>query len=94
MSVFMIVEITVRDQSMYDEYIREIPSVIARYNGTYRVRSSKVTPVAGGWTPDRLIVIEFDTLAQLRSCFESPEYRALAPLREKSTVTRSIVVED
>lgn len=94
MSAFMIVEIMVRNQTVYAEYMREIPAVITRYNGTYRVRSSKVTPVSGGWVPDRLIVVEFETLAQLRSCFASPEYKALAPLREESTVTRSIVVED
>jgi uncharacterized protein (DUF1330 family) len=37
--------------------------------------------------------MEFDTLAELRACFASPEYRALGQMREQSTITRSIVIE-
>ncbi len=94
MSAFMLVEITVKDEARYADYMARIPPVIAKYHGRYVVRSSKVTPVAGGWTPDRIILIEFDTLDDLRACFRSPDYAALAPLREQSTVTRSIVIEE
>ena len=94
MSVFMIVEVMIRDRTVYDDYMGLIPAVIRQYRGEYVVRSSKVTPVAGGWAPDRIIVVRFDTLADLAACFGSPEYKALAVLREQSTATRSIVVEE
>lgn len=94
MSAFMMVEIKIKDQDVYDDYMRRVPAVIERYKGEYVVRSSRVTPVAGGWAPDRIVVIRFDSLAELAACFGSPEYRALAVLRERSTSTRSIVVEE
>jgi uncharacterized protein (DUF1330 family) len=94
MSAYMFVEITVREPAVYEQYTRRIPAVISQYGGSYLVRSSKVTPVAGGWRPDRIIVIKFDDLAALRACFGSREYAELAVLRERSTDTRSIVVED
>lgn len=90
----MFVEITVKDHATYEQYMARVPPVIAHGGGTYVVRSSKVTPVAGGWQPDRIIVMRFDDLATLRACFASPEYQALAELRERATLTRSIVVED
>lgn len=93
MSAFMFVEIMVTDSATYDEYMSLIPPVIAQYGGRYIVRSSRVIPVAGGWSPDRLIVVEFDSLTELTACFQSAEYQALAPLREKSTATRSLIVE-
>ena len=93
MSVFMLVEIGVKDSGLYAEYIRRIPDVIRRHNGRYIVGSSKVTPNSGGWKPDRIILVEFDNIDNLRECFASPEYAALAPLRERSTATRSIVIE-
>ena len=89
----MLVEITVKDQAMYDKYLEQIPAVIRKYEGRYVVRSSKITPNSGGWKPDRIILMEFDTLAELRACFASPEYQELGPMREKSTITRSIVIE-
>jgi len=33
------------------------------------------------WTPTRLLIIEFPTLAAARAWYESPEYQALLPLR-------------
>lgn len=89
----MIVEVTVIDGDVYELYMARIPDVIAHCGGTYVVRSSTVTPVTGGWAPDRIIVVAFADLASLRTCFGSPEYRALAPLREAATRTRSVVVE-
>ena len=94
MSAYMVVEISVKDQAIYEQYMARVPSVIAQHGGAYVVRSSKVTPVAGGWRPDRIIVIRFDDLATLRACFASQQYQALSELRERATVTRSIVVED
>jgi uncharacterized protein (DUF1330 family) len=93
MSAYMLVEITVGDQATYDRYMEQIPAVIRKYKGRYILRSSKITANSGGWKPDRIILMEFDTLAELRACFASPEYKALGPMREQSTITRSIVIE-
>ena len=43
MSAYMLVEITVKDQALYDEYLEQIPAVIRKYKGHYVVRSSKIT---------------------------------------------------
>ena len=90
----MLVEVTVKDQALYDQYLEQIPPVIRKYKGHYVLRSSKLTPNSGDWKPDRIILMEFDTLHELRACFRSPEYTALGPLREQSTITRSVVIED
>ena len=94
MSAYMLVEITVKDQALYDEYLEQIPAVIRKYKGHYVLRSSKITPASGGWRPDRIILMEFDTMSELKACFNSPEYKAFGPIREQSTVTRSIVIEE
>jgi uncharacterized protein (DUF1330 family) len=33
------------------------------------------------WTPTRLLIIEFPTIAAARAWYDSPEYQALLPLR-------------
>ena len=94
MSVYMLVEITIKDQALYDSYLEQIPAVIHKYRGRYVLHSSRITPNSGGGKPDRIILMAFDTVAELRACFASPEYKALGPMREESTVTRTIVIED
>jgi uncharacterized protein (DUF1330 family) len=93
MTVYVIIEVEVKDPDLYAEYVDQVPAVIARYGGRYLVRGGKVTPLSPAWQPERLIVIEFDRAEQMRRCFSSAEYAALAPLREGSTVSRAVIVE-
>ena len=79
---------------LYEEYMGRVPDVIKKYNGRYIIRSSNITPATNDWTPDRIILIEFDSMDQLTQCFTSEEYKKIAPLREKSTKTRSIIIEN
>ena len=93
MSVYMIVEIEIRNEEMYGEYVAKVPAVVHKYGGRYIVRGGKVTPLGGNWRPQRLIILEFESAARMLRFSSSPEYRDLAPLRENSTSTRSIAVE-
>ena len=93
MSVYMIIEIEVKDDKLYAEYVEKVPAVIAKYGGSYLARSSQVTPLSGNWKPERIIVIEFETIEHLRRCFGSEEYREIAGLREQSAVGKAIVVD-
>ena len=93
MSVYMIIDVTIRDHDLYSRYVESVAEVVERYGGRYLVRGGKVTPLSGNWNPERMIVIEFDTVEQLQRCFRSAEYLELAPLREQSTDSRAIVAE-
>jgi uncharacterized protein (DUF1330 family) len=93
MSVYMIIEIAVKDREMYARYVEQVRDIVEKHGGRYLVRGGEVTPLSGNWHPERIILIEFETMQQLQGCFHSPEYLALAPLREQSTSGRSIVVE-
>jgi uncharacterized protein (DUF1330 family) len=93
MPVYMIIEVQVLDQAPYEEYVAQVPEIIGRYGGRYLVRGGKITPFSQTWHPERIVVIEFETMAGLRACFSSAEYLKIAPLRERSTIGKSIVVE-
>jgi uncharacterized protein (DUF1330 family) len=92
-SVYLIIEIEVKNRELYSQYVEKVPGVINKHGGKYLVRGGNVTPMMGDWKPERLILIEFDSADQIHGCFQSPEYLQLAPLREQSTVSKSIIVE-
>ena len=77
----------------YLKYIKEVVSIVKKYNGRYVVRSENVTPLSDEWTPDRIIIIEFDTKKQLERCFSSQEYRKIVPLRENNVISNALIVE-
>ena len=49
--------------------------------------------MVGDWQPERIVLIEFESIEQVQEFFASPEYLAIVPLREQSATTRAIIVE-
>ncbi len=94
MPVYMIVEITeISDKDRYAEYIRQVPALVAKFGGTYLVRGNDTEVIEGSWKPQRLVIVSFPSREKFRAWYASPEYRAIAPLRERSTRTNVILTE-
>ena len=93
MPVYLIIDITIIDQDVYEEYVARVSAVMEQYGGAYLVRTSQVATLAGDWKPERIIVVEFDSSDQVQEFYASPEFLELAPLREQSTASRIILVE-
>ena len=93
MSVYMIVEVEITDGAAYAEYMEKVPATVGRFGGRYLVRGGMVTPLGGGWEPERVVVVEFPSAEEMGRWASSPEYQAIAPLRTNSTKTRAILLE-
>lgn len=93
MSVYVIIDIAVVDQGLYEEYVARVPAVVEQYGGRYLVRGGDVVALAGGWCPERIVVLEFESSDQAQEYLTSPENLALAPLREKSITSRAVIVQ-
>ncbi len=67
-------------------------AIIEKYHGEYIIRSGDVTVVTGTLKPVRIILIRFPNEQAIKECFDSPEYRQISPLRERSTESRAFFV--
>jgi len=93
MSVYMIIEAKVKDSQKYDQYISQVPEIVSKNGGHYLVRSNDVIASWGGWNPERIILLEFPSEDHVRRWLSSPEYKAIAPLREAGAETRVVLLE-
>ena len=93
MSVYVIIEMKVLNPTIYDEYVKKVPSTVKKYSGHYLARGGRVIPLSGDWHPERIILLGFDSFEQVQKWLASPEYAKIAPLRTQSTIGRAIVVE-
>ncbi|HOO77523.1 MAG TPA: DUF1330 domain-containing protein [bacterium] len=93
MPFYLIIAVDVADAETYSEYVRKVSGIVAKHGGKYLARGGEVIPISGGWNPERVVLIEFPTEELVRRCFRSPEYLEIAPLRERATRTKAIVVE-
>ena len=102
--IFVVLDITVHDTIMYEQYRIKVEPIIKKYNGKYLVRSGgmafdpdpdkKVIPGEGNWNPDRLIILEWESMEQLQKFINSVEYQKVAELRNKSASTKSVIVKE
>jgi len=48
----------------------------------------------GAWSrPERLVIVQFDSVEQARKFYDSPEYRAAREVRKNAASTNMLVVE-
>ena len=89
----MIAEIDVTDAVAYEEYRKQVVAVVEKYQGRFIVRGGKIDAREGGWTPKRIVVVEFPSLAQAQKWYDSPEYAPLIKLRQRASKGKLILVE-
>ena len=78
---YIIAQITVHDPETYDRYRAQTPAAIERYGGRFVVRGGDPEVLEGENRPGRVVVLEFPDRAQAKRFYDSPEYRAILPLR-------------
>lgn len=93
MAAYVIVEIDVTDPVGYEEYRRLGPPTVAAYGGKFVVRGGKVEVLEGSWMPKRLVMLEFESVERAKEWWASKEYSAAKRVRQKTAVTKVIVVE-
>ena len=74
------------------EYIERIEATMEPYGGQWRVHGTELVPLEGVWTGG-LVVIEFPSMEAAREWWDSPEYRAIAPLRTEHSDSMVCLVE-
>jgi uncharacterized protein (DUF1330 family) len=57
MSVYLIIEIAVKNREMYLQYVQKVPPIIEKHGGRYLARGGAITPLMGDWNPERIILI-------------------------------------
>ena len=93
MAVYVVVNVRVTDPARYEEYRGKVPATIARYGGRYLARGGAVEALEGDWQPERLVVLEFESMERFREWYDSPDYAPLKQLRQEVAATQFVVVE-
>ena len=93
MAAYVIGEIEVTDPATYEDYRRQVLATVTQYGGRFIVRGGKVEPLEGGWSPKRMVALEFPSMEQAQKWYRSAEYAPLIRLRQKASRGKLILVE-
>jgi uncharacterized protein (DUF1330 family) len=94
MPAYVIAEVKVSDPQRYEGYRALSPGAIAAAGGRFIVRGGQVDVLEGNWRPDRVVVVEFETMAAAKAFYDSALYRKAREARAGATeVFNMICVE-
>jgi len=89
---FVIAAHKMLDPVAFRPYAEAIPAMLAQFGVRSLARGGTVTPLAGGFAPDRGVVLEFASVDALLDFYTSDTYRPLLDLRLRTTDPRFIVM--
>jgi uncharacterized protein (DUF1330 family) len=93
MRAYLIANIEVTDPAGYQEYRERVPPTLAAHGGRFIVRGGTIDVLEATWVPTRLVIIEFPSMAALKSWYDSPAYRPLIELRNRNARSSLVAVD-
>jgi len=90
---YVVGELDITDPVAYQQYAAKSPAIVTAHGGEYLIRGgSKVTPLEGE-PPKRFVVIQYESVEKALEWYNSPDYAAIRPIREKAAKSRVFIVE-
>ena len=93
MPAYVINDMEVTDPVAFDEYRKLSPPTVALYGGRFLARGGATRTLEGGWSPKRLVILEFPSVERAQAWIDSPEYAPARRLRQASTRSNVILTE-
>ena len=93
MSAYVVIEIIVKNTEGYEEYKMLAPPTIAAYGGKYIARGGRAENLEGSWQPNRIVILEFESVEKAKQWLDSEEYQEAKALRHKYASSNANVVE-
>ena len=91
---YWMAHVSVNDPEGYKEYVAANAVAFKKYNARFLVRGGQSRVAAGtAMNGKRHVVIEFDSYETAVACYDSPEYKIAAALRDKYAVADVVIIE-
>jgi uncharacterized protein (DUF1330 family) len=93
MAAYVIVEVETTDPEVMAQYRQATTPTVAAFDGGFIVRGGDCETLEGGWSPERIVILEFPSMDRAKEWWASEEYREPKAMRQRAGRTRMIVVE-
>ena len=93
MAAYLVVDIDVTNPAQFEAYKKLAPGAIAKFGGRYLIRGGAYEAIEGNWKPQRLTVVEFESMEQAKAFYNSPEYQAAIKARAGAANMKMLLVQ-
>jgi uncharacterized protein (DUF1330 family) len=93
MTAYVIVDINVKDPVRYEEYKTLAAPTVELYGGKYIARGGKTETLEGDWSPNRLVILQFENSEQAKAWHDSMEYSEAKSIRHQTAISKMVVID-
>ncbi|MCT8166852.1 MULTISPECIES: DUF1330 domain-containing protein [unclassified Pseudomonas] len=93
MKAYWIAHVDVTDTEQYLQYTQRAPAAFQAFGGRFLARGGLSEAMEGRPTPQRSVVIEFDSYDQAVACYHSALYQEACSHRQGVAKAEVIIVE-
>ncbi|MBD8494991.1 DUF1330 domain-containing protein [Pseudomonas syringae] len=93
MKAYWIAHVDVTDPQQYSEYTQRAPQAFNLFGGRFMARGGRCEAIEGRETPQRTVIIEFDSYEQALACYHSPQYQEAMGHRQGVAKAEIVIVE-
>jgi len=93
MAAYLVVDIEVTNPAQFEEYKKLAPPAIAKYGGRYIIRGGAYEAIEGNWKPQRLTVVEFESMEKAKAFYHSHEYQTAIKARAGAANMKMLLVQ-
>src|SRR5260370_16614339 len=72
MPAYVVAMMSIHDPLTYREYTDRTPSTVKKYGGKFLTRGEPVTTVEGEEYKDRMVILQFPSMARVQAWFPDP----------------------
>jgi uncharacterized protein (DUF1330 family) len=95
MPALLIVDETITDAKVFEDYKRAVVPIITKFGGRFLARGGEIEVLEAdkGWTPGRVVVIEFPDMSALKEWYNSPDYAPVREIRFRSAKSTMVAID-
>jgi uncharacterized protein (DUF1330 family) len=93
MPAYVVVDVRRTDVDRAARYSALSRPNVEQHGGRFLARGGATVVLEGDWDPERLVVIEFESVEAARSWYDSADYTEIRAIREGAGEWRMVAVE-
>jgi uncharacterized protein (DUF1330 family) len=93
MSAYVIFDVDIRDPIRYQDYMKRVKPAVDQAGARYLARGGTHKIYEGDWSPRRIVLLEFPSVAAFESFYYGPVYQELKSIRDECSSARLVSVE-
>ena len=93
MSAYVIFDVDIHDAAKFQEFMTGVKPALEAVGAKYLARGGAHKVYEGDWTPHRIVLLEFPSVAAWESFYNGPVYQGLKAVRDACSTARLVSVE-